>query len=91
MGMEQKRSLRIFVLTLLMKGVKMKTTKNTVNYPDLNGSEQHLPLKNRKGEKGDKTHVKSDEKLDAEAAKAIDASDAETQIADELRDLTNKS
>ncbi len=68
----------------------MKTKSQTVSYPDLKGSSQHLPLKDRPGEKGDGDHAESHGALEEENAKAIKKSDAETQIADELRDLVDK-
>ena len=68
----------------------MKTTSQTVSYPDLKGSEQHHPLKNQEGEKGDSDHAKSDVKMTEDTADAVQSSDAETQIADALRDLVDE-
>ncbi|WP_044025147.1 hypothetical protein [Roseobacter litoralis] len=65
----------------------MKKTSQTVSHPDLKGSEQHHPLKNRDGEKGDSDHAKSDEVLTGDTAKKVKETDADTQIADQLRDL----
>ncbi|WP_295313842.1 hypothetical protein [Roseobacter sp.] len=65
----------------------MKTVSQTVSYPDLKGSEQHLPLKNQPGEKGDKDHAESDAKMSDETEKTVDESGSETQIADAFRDL----
>ncbi|WP_227272115.1 hypothetical protein [Roseobacter weihaiensis] len=68
----------------------MTTQSQKVSHPTLKGAEQHLPLKNQPGEKGDKDHAETNETLSDEAAKTVDASDAETQIADALRDLSDK-
>lgn len=73
----------------------MTTKSQKVSHPALKGAEQHHPLKNQPGEKGDKDHmqkdhIETDETLSDEAAKAVEASDAETQIADALRDLADK-
>ena len=68
----------------------MSAKGKLVSHPDLNGSEQHLPVKNQPGEKGDKDHAETDATLDADTAKTVASSDAKTQIADELRELANK-
>ncbi|SFG36656.1 hypothetical protein [Roseobacter denitrificans] len=69
----------------------MKTTSQTVKYPHLKGSEQHIPLKKQR----DQEHVGDDAaktaKLDEKVAKVVDNSEADTQIADELRDLAEKT
>lgn len=67
----------------------MKPRSTPVKYPDLNGSEQHAPLKNQPGEAADSDHAESDEMLDDEIARQVKGSDAKTQIADALRDLAD--
>ena len=67
----------------------MKTQATPVKYPDLTGSEQHLPLKNQPGEAADADHAESSETLDEETSKQVQRSDDKTQIADALRDLTD--
>ncbi|WP_333847476.1 hypothetical protein [Phaeobacter italicus] len=54
---------------------------------DLNGSEQHIPLKNRAGENGDPAHADAEGALKGDLADQVDKTDADTQIADELKDL----
>lgn len=66
----------------------MKANSTPVKYPDLKGSEQHHNLKNQPGEQGDQDHASSDAKLTEETSQTVQKSDADTQIADALRDLT---
>ncbi|AUR06017.1 hypothetical protein PhaeoP72_04100 (plasmid) [Phaeobacter inhibens] len=58
---------------------------------DLNGSEQHIPLKNRAGENGDPTHADTEGALKGDLAGQVDKADADTQIADELKDLVDNN
>ncbi len=69
----------------------MPEAKYPVKHPDLRGSEQHHDLKGNPGENADEDHAETDGKLDEKNAKAVKESDAETKIADELRDATKKS
>lgn len=58
---------------------------------DLKGSEQHADLKNQPGEKGDPDHAEGDGQLTGDLAKQVNESDADTQIADELKDITDET
>lgn len=69
----------------------MAEAKYPVKHPDLKGSEQHHDLKGNPGEKGDDDHAKTEGTLDGNAAKTVDKSDADTQIAEELRQAKDKS
>jgi hypothetical protein len=52
----------------------------------LKGSEQHHPLKNRPGEKGDPDHADDGGTLSGKAADAAKAGKTDTQLGAELKD-----
>lgn len=53
--------------------------------PDYPGSDNHHSLKNNPGEAGDPGHTGTDAAPSGKLQEAVEASDAATQIADELR------
>lgn len=64
----------------------MKTTTATVSHPDLKNSELHHPLKNEPGEKGDGDHADTDGNLSGKKEQTVEENDADTAIADALRE-----
>lgn len=66
----------------------MKRDKYSVKHDDLEGSEQHHRLNNEPGEAGDADHADTGEAPDPAIRKAVDASDADTRLAQALREAS---
>ena len=68
----------------------MSSKDKFVMQADLRGSEQHFPLKDDSGREGDPDHTQTDAKMSDDMAKKVCKSDADTQIADALRDMADE-
>lgn len=64
-------------------------TLNRDNYhTELKGSEQHIKLSEQRKNQGDPSHADDDNELPEKLRATVEASDEETQIADELRKMS---
>lgn len=64
----------------------MKRDSHPVKHDDLEGSEQHHRLKNDPGRKGKDGHADDGTSAGPEMREAVDSSEADTQLADALRE-----